>query len=894
MSLKTHIKKGIKRLFSLLMCISLLTAFLPMYISSATTVEYDKPWVWPVPGSYLINGLDYYYSGNLHSNGQCIDIDANGHTGEERLDVISATSGEVFYIQNSYNESTNRGSGWGNYVAIKSGNTIIIYAHLKSVTCRYGQISAGDIIGKMGNTGNSTGVHLHIQAYPANETPANTSIKVFDKFKDNPEYIPYFAFRDGLERYSQSYGTHISTYYKVLSGSFYSYSGGDFGTYNITSVGAVVKSIRVAGARIYSQPNKSSEPMSTIAYLTEFEIYGKYVDPYGTIWYLISQNSDDKWVCETDIGFSKYTFGAECISPSTVEGVYGVFSDIYFDGIIRAKNDIESIKAEIRKGDTVIASCVIEANSNTFDINNAFSGAFGITRLSDGEYTYEVLAIEAAVFAGADKGTEIHSVISSKFTIDSSALDNVPPLVEEIKLISMTDTEISFSVPVSDNKNIRKVTFTITSAGFNKEFDGTPSGNSYNVTVPISSLNGSGVYTITATAQDKALNIDSSSLSFVVPSYKNGSETRKVQVSSSLSQRTGPSTSDAKLNDYKLINNAVVNITDIVYNEDEDRYWGYTGIGWCALEYTVYQSGAFYNLTFNLCGGTSDFPTVVSKVFVSDKDSINVATKIPSTAPAKPGYTFLGWSTSPNSNTVEYRPSDAHSINEHTTLYAVWQDDTTPIISGFESSTSDSVGASMTLTVNASDNGGTVYYSFDGGVSWRRSNVLEIAENTTIPAGMIKVKDGAGNIATHNSAITVSNIDGFYPDGKLAIVQGPYLVVKSQNLTASDIISSLSKQDRIEICDVNGTALNGTDKVIYTSCTISTVTDGGISRSLTIIIFGDVDKDGYVSVADVEKILMFSNGMLDPASDIEAVAADIDGDGSITSLDAFQAFSISK
>lgn len=892
MSLKSKMQNGIKRLLSLLMCISILSAFLPMYINSVSTDEYDKPWVWPVPGSYLINGLDYYYSGNLHSNGQCIDIDANGYTGQDRLDVISATSGEVFYIQSSYNESTNRGSGWGNYVAIKSGNTIIIYAHLKSVTCSYGNISAGDVIGKMGNTGNSTGVHLHVQAYPANESPTSTSIKVFDKFKDNPEYVSHFAFRNGLEQYSVSYGTHISEYYKSLNGAFYSYSGGYFGTYDATSVGAVVKSIRVAGARIYSQPNKSSEPLSTVNYLTEFEVYGRYADAYGTIWYLVSQNSEDKWVCETDIGFSEFIFGAECITSSTVEGMYGTFSDIFFDGVIKVRNSIESVRAEIKKGDTVIASCVIEASGNIFDIDNAFSSAFGISRLSNGEYTYEVFVTEAGLFDGADKETIVHSVIRSQITIDSLAIDNIPPLVEEIKLISMTDSEVSFSVPVTDNKAIRKVTFKVTDgSGYIKEYDGVESRGNYSVTIPMSSLDAAKSYTVTATAVDKVLNEDSASLVFVTPS-KTGQETRKVQVSSSLTLRVGPGESYGKTGS-KLKNNAIITITDISYNTTDGRYWGYTGSGWCALEYTIYQSGGFYKITFNLCGGTSDMQSFLTKGFSGKKDN-NISAVIPSNVPVKPGYTFLGWSTSPNSSTVQYRPADTYSINEHVTLYAVWKDDTVPVISGFETSTSDSVGASMTLTVNASDNGGTVYYSFDGGVSWRRSNVLEIAENTTISAGMIKIKDGAGNITTHNSAITVSNIDGFYPDGVLCAVQGSYLVVRSHSVTSSDVISSLSKQDGIKICDPSGTELNGTDAYVYTSCTISTVTDGGIHRSLTIIILGDVDNDGIVSVSDAEKILMLSNGMIGSVSDVEAVASDIDSDGSITSLDAFRAYSMSK
>ena len=61
-------------------------------------------------------------------------------------------------------------SGWynsvyGNVIIINHGNNIqTFYAHLDKTLVKKGQdVKAGDVIGKMGSTGLSTGPHLHFE-----------------------------------------------------------------------------------------------------------------------------------------------------------------------------------------------------------------------------------------------------------------------------------------------------------------------------------------------------------------------------------------------------------------------------------------------------------------------------------------------------------------------------------------------------------------------------------------------------------------------------------------------------------------------------------------------------------------------------------------------------------
>ncbi len=749
-------KKGvISRFISVILVFSMLICALPIYINSVSEDEdYDLPWLWPVPDSYVITGLDYYYSGNAHGKGQAVDIGNNGYTGSTRLDVISATSGEVLYIQKSYDEEDNRGSGWGNYVIVKSGNVCIIYAHLQKVTCKYGKINAGDVIGKMGNTGNSTGVHLHIQAYPYDQNSTSTDIHIFDKYIDNPLYVPHFAFRNGVIKYSERYGDHLAKYYTSLSGSEHVFTGGYFGDYGEMELGATIKSVRTDGARIYTQPTTSSEQKETVAFGKEITVYAYYYDAYGMLWYLVSENSFDKWIPESDVGFSTYIFGAEYEDKSSPNGTYGSYFDLYFSGIVSVSNIIKSIKAEIRNKDGVVATFETDVNSDTFEINNVFSEGFGIEWLDDGEYIYELYVTEKASFPGADAVSKTYSVYESEFVIDKSASDNIPPLVEEIKLISMTDTLVKLSVNATDNKKIQRVSFIFkTESGFEASFDAVSDGGVFTAEIPISALNGSGNYTVTAKAYDPYMNTDESVMVITLPEL-NCSEIWKVQVSSSLTVRKGPSTNYGKAAD-SLKNNAIITVKEVVYNKDDKRNWANIGVGWVALNYAVYQSGYLYNATFNLLGGSADI-TTVQKAFNQD-------TTIPNVKPTREGYTFLGWASDPAATTPEYQPGDTYSKNESIVLYALWEDKIAPTIADVTLSAKTYVSDSVTITVNASDNTDTVYYSFDGGNSYRRANTFVIYENQTIPAKTIMVKDASGNVTAYDKEIVISVIDNIPP-----------------------------------------------------------------------------------------------------------------------------------
>jgi hypothetical protein len=104
--------------------------------------------VWPAAKHYL-SGFDY--SPNANHWG----IDLAGNDGEG---VFSTDAGVVVYAGwNNY--------GYGNMIMVDHGNNFqSLYAHLSGINVGCGQsVGQGELIGAIGNTGRSTGSHLHFE-----------------------------------------------------------------------------------------------------------------------------------------------------------------------------------------------------------------------------------------------------------------------------------------------------------------------------------------------------------------------------------------------------------------------------------------------------------------------------------------------------------------------------------------------------------------------------------------------------------------------------------------------------------------------------------------------------------------------------------------------------------
>lgn len=87
--------------------------------------------------------------------------------------VVAAASGVVVSTLNTCREGVSScGGRYGNYIVIEHSNGLTTrYAHLSKVSVKIGdKVSQGKVIGAIGNTGRSTGPHLHFEIERSNGT----------------------------------------------------------------------------------------------------------------------------------------------------------------------------------------------------------------------------------------------------------------------------------------------------------------------------------------------------------------------------------------------------------------------------------------------------------------------------------------------------------------------------------------------------------------------------------------------------------------------------------------------------------------------------------------------------------------------------------------------------
>ena len=96
----------------------------------------------------------------------------NGHRGLDLVgpnytldDIVSYANGTVNMVTNGYGNGQGEGVNWayGNFVKIiNDDGTVCLYAHMEYTSVKVGQrVSKGQVIGRMGNSGNSFGGYLH-------------------------------------------------------------------------------------------------------------------------------------------------------------------------------------------------------------------------------------------------------------------------------------------------------------------------------------------------------------------------------------------------------------------------------------------------------------------------------------------------------------------------------------------------------------------------------------------------------------------------------------------------------------------------------------------------------------------------------------------------------------
>lgn len=117
----------------------------------APTIDPLKVWVVPVTGTSLTSTYGPRW-GTMHRG-----IDLAGPVG---LPLKALSSGVVTFAGQQ--------SGYGNIVQIKYWDgTVSYYGHMNAIAVKVGDaVAPGQTVGQLGNSGESTGPHLHLEIHP--------------------------------------------------------------------------------------------------------------------------------------------------------------------------------------------------------------------------------------------------------------------------------------------------------------------------------------------------------------------------------------------------------------------------------------------------------------------------------------------------------------------------------------------------------------------------------------------------------------------------------------------------------------------------------------------------------------------------------------------------------
>ncbi len=123
--------------------------------NGSNTATAPSVYLWPCPSSKIITSK---YGYRIHPIQGTKKLHAGMDIGAKKgADIKAAASGTVIMAQYY--------GGYGNCIIIDHGGGMsTLYAHMSAFVAKNGDyVNAGDVIGKVGSTGNSTGPHLHFE-----------------------------------------------------------------------------------------------------------------------------------------------------------------------------------------------------------------------------------------------------------------------------------------------------------------------------------------------------------------------------------------------------------------------------------------------------------------------------------------------------------------------------------------------------------------------------------------------------------------------------------------------------------------------------------------------------------------------------------------------------------
>lgn len=385
---------SMKKILAMALAIVMLFAAAVPAFAAEPVIDESSGWYWPTVNKTITSGFGIIRSDGAYHQG--IDIRA-----DVGADVYAARPGTVY--RSGWNDSM------GNYISIYHGKNsagkyiFSTYMHLSQRLVSAGQYVQGNsLIGKTGNTGASSGPHLHFHVFRStSSSPSSVSPSRPNQATLNANYVDVGKINYNGSTVSQpaasSLGISVTSHpTRIKLGTAWGMRGSVTSNYKITRVDGAI--YNAGGQKVMSSVDYPNATSMDIRYsqVNNALIFNNL--PVGTYRLKISAADASGKTQNWEVGFEVYTDSTLNINMTSSPSSIAKGKCFGLRGTVSSNYTITGIQGEIlNSSGAVVDSTWDSPNSTSFNVRYGnINNYLEFNWLARGSYTLRVTAYDAS------------------------------------------------------------------------------------------------------------------------------------------------------------------------------------------------------------------------------------------------------------------------------------------------------------------------------------------------------------------------------------------------------------------------------------------------------------------------------------------------------------------